>query len=225
MSLGLNTGTSGGDFLPIVTFDARAGRMFRVDRMQQSDGSWVSNKIDITNVQPTFLVDFPTLETGWAAFLPTGPNFVMAPLGQPLPAKPSLDHKQAFKVRLFSPKHLEGLREFGSSSKAVIGALDRLHSDYEVAPEASAGQLPVVKFAGSTPITTKGPQGTTTNYSPVFEVVSWAARPADWPAATVAAPTAGARTSAAPVTNHVPPPAPKAASTPAAVTADDEVPF
>lgn len=231
MSLGLNTGSSGGDFLPIVTFDARAGRMFRVDRAQASDGSWASNKVDITNAQPTFLVDLGSIEVGWAAFLPTGPSFEMAPLGQAMPAKPSNDHKQSFRVKLFSPKHLDGLREFSSSSKAVISAIDKLHSEYEAAPEAAAGKLPVVRLSGSTPITTKGPQGTTTNYSPVFEVVSWADRPADWAARSVPAPTAGARTSApapqasAPVSNHVPPPSPKPAPSPALVSAEDEIPF
>lgn len=231
MALGLSTGSSGQDFLPIVTFDARAGRMFRVDRSQQSDGMWMSDKKDITNAQPTFMVDFLTLETGWAAFLPTGPSFIMAPLGQPMPPKPTNDHKQAFRVRLFSPKHLDGLREFSSSSKAVIGALDTLHCAYEAAPEAAWGKLPVVKFSGANPITTKGPQGSSTNYAPVFEIVSWADRPADFADPTVAAPKQGARTAsapppAAPASNHVPPPAPKVA--PEAVKVDElaeEMPF
>lgn len=231
MAIGLNTGTNGGDFLPIATWDARAGRLFKVQRAQQSDGSWVSDKIDITSQQPTFLVDFPTLETGWAAFLPTGPSFAMAPLGKPMPEKPTAEHKQSFRVRLFSPKFLDGLREFSSSSKAVIGALDALHTAYEAAPEAAAGKLPVVKLTGSAPITTRGPQGTSTNYAPTWEIVSWADRPADWPAVTVPTPRAGARSAppapAAPATNHVPPPAPKPAPEPvrAAAMADDEVPF
>jgi hypothetical protein len=156
MALGLNTGSNGGDFLPIATFDARAGRLFKVERAQQADGSYMSNKVDITNAQPSFVVDFPTLETGWAAFLPTGPSFAMAPLGQSMPVKPTPEHKQSFKVRLFSPKFLDGLREFSSSSKAVIGALDALHTDYEAAPEAAAGKVPVVKLTGSSRPATSG---------------------------------------------------------------------
>jgi hypothetical protein len=235
MAIGLNSGSSGGDFLPIVTFDARAGRMFRVDRTQDSSGVWVSDKTDITGLQPTFMVDFRTLETGFAAFLPTGPSFAMAPLGQPAPAKPSADHKPSFRMKVYSPKFLDGLREFSSSSKAVIGAIDHLHNSYEAAPEARAGKLPVVKFSGATPITTKGPQGTTTNYAPVFDIVSWADRPADWSAPTVPLPAAGSRTApppaaAAPAPKHVPPPAPKPA--PATATApvaakalEDTMPF
>lgn len=228
MAIGLSTGSTGQDYLPIATWDARAGRMFKVQREQQSDGSWMSDKVDITSQNPSFVVDFQSLEIGWAAFLPTGPSFVMAPLGQAMPAKPTADHKQSFKVRLFSPKFLDGLREFSSSSKAVIGQIDNLHTEYEAAPEAAAGKLPVVKLTGSKPITTKGPQGTSTNYSPTFEIVSWADRPADWPAPTVALPTAGARTSqpapSAPVFNHVPPPAPKAAE-PAKAELEDAMPF
>ena len=45
MALGFNLGSGGGggDFLPIIKYDARAGRLFRVDR---EDG--VSTSVDIT---------------------------------------------------------------------------------------------------------------------------------------------------------------------------------
>ena len=47
MSLGLKTESSGGgDFLPRIQYDARAGRFFRVDRVQTSAG-WESNLEEI----------------------------------------------------------------------------------------------------------------------------------------------------------------------------------
>ena len=64
MALGFsNTGTSsgGGDFLPIVKYDARAGRFFRVDR---EDG--VSTPVDITRSFKA-VFDFENVETGWIA--------------------------------------------------------------------------------------------------------------------------------------------------------------
>lgn len=235
MALGLNTSPTGGDFLPICAWDARAGRFFRVEREQQSDGSWMSNKLDITNSQPSFVADFGSISVGYIAFTPTGPSFELVPLGSPLPAKPTPDHKQGMRLKLFSPKNFggAGLREFASSAKSVLNAIDVLHSEFEAAPEAAAGQLPVVKLEGSTAVTTKGPQGNVTSYAPVLRIISWVERPTDLGERTVPAPRAGARTSAppaqppaAPPANHVPPPAPKAAEPKKEMAlADDEVPF
>lgn len=215
MALGL-PGSSNGDMLAICTWDARAGRMFKVERTQGPMG-WQSDKIDVTNEQPTFMLDVGSLTVGWIAFLPTGPNFEMVPLGTPLPAKPSADHKAGFRVKLLSPKHFGGLREFSSSAKSVLSALDALHSAYEAAPEAAAGQMPIVQLKGSTSIVTKGPSGNVTSYSPSFAIVAWQDRPADvLGARTVPAPGASQTGAPAPVhtapapsappPNHVPPP-------------------
>jgi len=218
MSLGLNTGSSGGDFLPIVTWDARAGRFFRVDREQSSEGGWSSNKIDITNDKPSFLADFGSIEVGFLAFTPTGPSFELVPLGHAMPAKPTPDHKHGMRLKLFSPKSFGGAREFAASAKSVLGAIDNLHSEFEAAPEAAAGKLPIVQIDGSTSITTKGPSGNVTSYAPILKITGWADRPAELGERTVPAPTGGARTAAPPKASapsaavHVPPPAPKAAA-------------
>ena len=47
MALGLNTSSAGGDFIPHVRYDARAGRLFRADRAQDSDG-WKTTMVDIS---------------------------------------------------------------------------------------------------------------------------------------------------------------------------------
>lgn len=221
MGLGLSNGATGGEYLPIVKWDARAGRMFRVDRTQGANG-WESQTVDITNERPTFLIDFGAIEVGHMAFTATGPSFALAPLGQPMPARPSPEHKQGCRVRLYSPKFLGGLREFASSAKAVLGTIDALHTAFEAAPEAAAGKIPAVQLDGSTAITTKGPNGTVTSYAPVLKVVSWHDRPADLGERTVPAPAGqrhpqqhtdnGGVTQAAP-SNHVPPPTPKAPET------------
>jgi hypothetical protein len=57
MALGLQTESSGGgDFTPIIKFDARAGRMFRVDREQDASGSWNTENVEVNpcpRVRPT----------------------------------------------------------------------------------------------------------------------------------------------------------------------------
>ncbi len=209
MALGLNTGSNGADFLPIAIYDARAGRMFKVERAQVSTGGWESNRVDITSPPPSFAVDFGTIEVGWIVFAATGPDFQLVPIGQPLPAQPSKDYKQGFRVRIFG-NVLDGLREFSHTAKCVLSAVDDLHTRYEAAPEAAAGKIPVVKLTGTTAVVTTGPQGKTTNYGPVFEIVTWTDRKPEMGERTV--PTPGAKTNGANGAHHAPPPAPPPAA-------------
>ena len=221
MALGLNTGTSGADFIPHVRYDARAGRLFRADRAQDSDG-WKTTMVDISQPPPQFIMDIGQIEIGWISYTGGTPDLRMAPISAGLAPQPSKEHRQGFRVRLYAPKLLGGLREFASNAKAVIAAMDVLHSAYEAAPERNQGLVPVVCLANTTPITTKTPQGSTTNYAPVFRIEKWVPRPAEMDA--VAAPAAAQPAAAAPATlaapaRQVPPPAPAPvpAAPPAAV--------
>ena len=83
MAFGFNYESSGGDIIPIVKFDARAGRFFRIDR---SDG--VNNPVDITSSFKA-VMDFENIEVGFINFDTGGASdFVMVPLGTPMPQKP-----------------------------------------------------------------------------------------------------------------------------------------
>lgn len=183
MALGLTMGTAdGGSFTPILKYDARAGRMFRVDRDQDDYGQWETNNVEVTDgFQAIF--DLEQIQVGWAHFANgVAPSFVMVPLGSPMPAKPSDDHRQSFKVLVKLGKSSGGdLREFSSSAKAVITAMDALHTAFEKGRVQNAGKLPVVSMTGSTPITTGGKGQSSTNYAPSFEIVKWVARPQELP--------------------------------------------
>jgi hypothetical protein len=202
VALGLSTGSTA-EFLPIAIYDARAGRMFRVERSQGVAG-WTSERVDITTPAPSFAIDIGSLTVGWVSFAANGPDFVMVPLGQALPARPSADHKQGFRCKI-AGNILGGVREFSHSAKCVLGALDALHSQYEASAEAWSGQVPVVRLSGTIPVVTKGPAGNTTNYGPTFEIVSWIDRLPEFGERTVPAPTARAAIPPAP-THHAPPP-------------------
>lgn len=173
----MSTEGGGGDFADILKYDARAGRMFRVDRAQGASG-WETNNVEITNGF-TAVFDFENIKVGWALFAAgVAPSFVMVPLGQPFPAKPGDTFKQGFKIMVKLGATSGGdVREFSSCAGAVRTALDKLHDAYVAGLSANPGKLPVVGMTGSVPIVSTGKGQSSTNYSPVFEIVNWVARP------------------------------------------------
>jgi hypothetical protein len=177
MALGLNIGSAGGgkDFLPIIKYDARAGRIFRMDR---EDG--VSTPVDITrNFKAVF--DFENLEVGYLHFAAgSPPDFQMVPFGSALPAQPSKDHKQGIRVCVKLGGEIGGdVRELAGNSGAFISGIDALHDAYMSGLKQNPGKLPVVGLADTLAIESKGQGLKSTNYRPVFEILSWVSRPKD----------------------------------------------
>lgn len=209
MALGLSTDTSGGDFSEIVKYDARAGRMFRIDREQGAAG-WETNSVEISNGFKA-IFDMENIQVGWALFAAgVAPSFAMVPLGSPLPAKPSDQHKQGFKLMLKLSKEAGGsVRELSSCAKVVINALDTLHTAYEAQKAANPGKLPIVAMTGTTPVVSQGKGQSSTNYMPVFEIVGFVDRPAELTGAKAVAPAPAP----APQQAVVPAPAAKALAT------------
>ena len=207
MGLGLTMGD--GTFTPYVKFDARAGRWFT----KGADGD-----IDITDGF-TAVFDFEQIEVGWMMFAAgVAPVYVTQDIALGVPQKPTGDFKQGFRMNIALPGSIAGggARELSSTAKALIGVIDRLHTDYSGAAEKSQGKLPVLKMAGTTVVETKGPNGTTRNYAPNLAIAGWVDRPGTLPkrgASVVAAPAASPPATGS---TPVPPPAPKAAPAPAA---------
>lgn len=209
MGLGLTMGD--GTFTPYCKFDARAGRWFT----KGADGD-----IDITD-NFTAVFDFEQTEVGWMIFAAgVAPVYVVQDIVLGVPPKPaSGDFKQGFKINIALPGSIAGggARELSSTAKALIGVIDRLHTDYTNAPEKSQGKLPVLKMAGTTVVETKGPNGTTRNYAPNLTIAAWVDRPATLPkkGSPIAA-VAPAPAAAPPATGSTPVPPPAAKAAPAA---------
>lgn len=223
MALGIQTESSeGGNFLPIIKYDARAGRFFRRDRSQDGGGAWVTDDVDITNVLQ-MVMDFAAIEVGYISFTGGTPDFRLVPIGHPLPPRPADKDdkgqplfKQGFRCKVKLAKSCGGdVREWSHTAKVVLSAVDAIHDAYTSAPEAAQGKLPIVKCTGATPIKS----GQSTNYQPVLEIAGWVDRPEGLPlpaqtghAAPAAQPQAQ---QPAPQAPYVPPPAqrvPEAAS-------------
>lgn len=223
MGLGLTTGGAGGDIKPFIKFDARAGRMFRVDRKQNGSGQYESSDVDITK-DCTFIADLAFVRVGWVNYTTQGPVKQMVVLGRDLiPARPEGTNaegkpafRQGFEMDVLLSKAFGGAppRVFGSAAGCVIEATDALHNAYAAAPESKAGKLPVVKLVDT--ISVKS--GQSTNYKPIFEITGWKDRPPEMPAPTTAQQPVAASTP--PSTGATTAPAPKSVPQPAPALAD-----
>lgn len=185
MALGLSTGSGeggAGNFMPVLKYDARAGRFFRVDR-SDAGGTWQTDNVDVTQgFQAIF--DLENIEVGYIRFAKGGaPDFMMVRLGGAMPTRPDIRddkgkpvYKQGFRFHVKLGKTAGGdVREFASTAGVVIDALDALHSAYEAGRAENPGKLPIVAMTTSTPVKS----GESTNYAPNFEIVKWVDRPAD----------------------------------------------
>jgi hypothetical protein len=218
MGLGLSYGggeTASGDFLPLVNYNAKAGRL-KFSQRVEVNGRWEKQEEDVSFQQPAFVADLENIQVGWLFFKAgMAPVRALVKIGQPIPPCPAGDYgfdergnaakpKQGFALRVLDGNRI--VREFSSNAAAVLGAIDTLHSQYEAAPEKAQGLLPVLQFQGATEV--KGKHGS--NYTPNFAIVKWVPRPAELPAPG----SAGAQSVAAPHAASapaLPPPTPQAA--------------
>lgn len=206
MALGFNTeARSSGDILPIVKFDAKSGDFIARNRVQGSDGMWENVEEEIA-LPFKAVFDFANIEVGWLSFSSGAPDFHMVPFGQRLPAQPTPEHKQAFRIRIYS-KAL-GLREFSHSSKTMLRAIDALHNQFLADNAANPGKVPVVDIAGLETVKVNSPQGELRFKAPKWSIVQWIAKPEAMDGATSAASAAALAAAPAPVAK----PAPVAAS-------------
>lgn len=193
MALGLQSGGGGGDFdrTPIIKYDARAGRIFRIDRAN-IDGAWQTDQVEITSGFQA-IMDLENIEVGYLHF-PAGaaPSLHMVKFGETMPAKPSTEHKQGFRVLMKLGKSSGGdVREMAANAAVSIAGIDELHTAYTAGVAANPGLLPVVALETTKAITKTGkdangkPQSST-NYQPVWSIVKWVERPAELSGATAA---------------------------------------
>jgi len=171
MSLGLNTETKNkGDILSIIKFDAKAGEFLVENRSPNGDGTW-SRDYDELKLPIKLVMDLGDIDVGWLSFASGAPDFQMVKVGDKVPAQPSPEHKQAFRVRVFN-KSL-GLREFSHSAKTVMRAMDDLHNQFEAERGANMGKMPVVEIPECTTVRVQTPQGELRFKAPAWKIVSW----------------------------------------------------
>ena len=178
MAFGYKTTT--GDFLPIVKFDARSGRFFKVNK----EFGGVAEDVEIPN-GTKFAIDFGTLEAGWVTFGAQGPIRHMRPYVEeegtiPQPQDKDGDGKLIFRPGFYTKicgNALDGVREWIGASAAVMNAMEELYQACIRTPEMAKGQIPIVIIARTTAIKSGMGARSSTNYGPVFEVAGFTDRP------------------------------------------------
>ena len=198
----------GGNFLPVIKFDAKAGDFIAVNREPQSDGSWEKTEVEL----PTpfkFVADMEGLEVGWISFKPGAVDFTMAKIGQPMPARPTPDHKQGIRIKIFLKDH--GLREFAQTSKNVLRAFDALHDQFMSAASDHPGKMAVVDVTGTETVKMQTKeQGELRFKVPKWNISGWVDPPAAFAGeAAQAAPTPAAPAPAAKKAMPAPKPLPE----------------
>jgi hypothetical protein len=184
MGFGLPSQSSGSG-KPYLKYDGRAGRLHRVDRAQGADGMWSSTEVDITR-DAAFVADFANVRIGFINY-PKGaaPQKVMVPYGTPLPQRPNElgpdgrpIYRDGFEFDVVLHKTVAGndngqAREVSSTAKVAIDGFGEAFEAYLAAPEKAAGKLPVLKLVDTVAVKS----GQSTNYRPVFKIMSWVDRP------------------------------------------------
>ena len=170
--------SAGGDFLPVLRYDARAGRFFRVDRVDAGQG-FQSVLTDITdNVK--FIADMENIEVGWINFQPgSPPSFALVPMGQRLPDRPTEQHKNGVRFLVKLTKECAGpegkaIREVVGTARAFLSGVEAAYLEYQKYRDANKGKLPVLTLEKTVPIKSGGVSST--NYSPVFRIAGWVPR-------------------------------------------------
>jgi len=170
--------SAGGDFLPIVKFDARAGRFFRMDRVDTGNG-FANEQVDITQ-GVKFIADFENVEVGWLNFTPgQAPDFRLVPIGYQLPDRPSPNHKNGLRFMLKLSKECGGekpVREIAGTSKAFLSGVEAVYTRYLAEKAKNPGKLPVLTVEKITPVKTGSGAQSSTNYHPQFAISGWAPR-------------------------------------------------
>ena len=161
----------GSNIIPIVKYNASAGRVSRVDRT-----NGVSNPVDITrNFQAVF--DLENLEVGQMYFAQgAAPSFLMVRHGETIPEPPTPNHRMGVRVLIKLTKECGGdVRELCSNAKSFLSGFERLFDAYEAEKADHKGQLPVVSIEDVIAVTV----GQSVSYAPTFKIERWVNRPAD----------------------------------------------
>ena len=164
--MGFGLQISNGNILPYIKINGKDGRVERSTYDGQNKGSEIVQDF-------VALFDWKTLKTGWINFEDNGaPDKHLAAIGDPMPERPSLKHKQGIEIVVFLPGGL-GVHEISTTATGVISALEAIYDQSVEASEWSQGKIPVVRLTGFK----KEGTGLKARAVPSFHILDWKDRP------------------------------------------------
>ena len=181
---------TGGDFLPIVKWDARIGTVYLEDRVY-AKGSWEKRQRNIAADKFRAVFDVENAQRGWIDFSRGAPDMKLVRAGQDPGEPPSDTHKEGIRLVIKMDESLGGdVRELISTAVTMWIAVDELHDAYLAGIANHPGSLPAVDIAEVREEKTKA----ATLFAPVFKIVGWVPRPPELPAGGVPPATRKAKT-------------------------------
>src|SRR4051812_39181833 len=177
----IGTSTGGGDFTPVLKYDARAGRFFRIDRVSNGD-TFTNEPVEMPSTM-RFVADFENIEVGWMLFAAgMAPDYRLVPMGHQMPDRPSPNHKNGVRFMLKLAPDCAGdrpIREISATSNAFLTATEAVYTRYLDEKDDNPGKLPVLTVDKISPVKSGTGAQSSTNYHPTFKISGWSARPKD----------------------------------------------
>ena len=166
-------------FLPRIDTDLRAGRWHCVERSQDANGNWNSEKIEVE--KPKFIADLANCAIGWTAFDQTTkrPDSIMYHNQDGMPTRTTDEHKQGFEivVKMVGGDFADSFRKFGKQGIAIVRAFNELVDEWQKHEESKDPNLaPVIHVTGA--VATKA--GRSTNYPPKWKIAKFVERPSEF---------------------------------------------
>lgn len=171
-----------GKFLDTVRWTMTKGndKTFRAFQREQNPKTdeWERTETNLTKFPMSILIDFENAEFAWIhaadGIYDCQAQRIsdIASSGQALP-KPSEDHKQGFRLKVYNDKLFSGVRYFAGTSKFLRARVDALHDQWMKEKDAHPGMAPLVRITGKEEIEFKA----STFYAPIWEIADW--KPAD----------------------------------------------
>ncbi len=151
-------------------------------RFSIEENEWLrsSEGGDLKEFDPSggVIIDIANIQLGWLK-LAGGRDWVEWPNNDSTQsARPSSDHKQGFKVTMFSKKLFddEPVRELCTSQVGMNVFIKQVYEKCEAAPEFKEGKVPAIAIAKAKEKLKMGQGGTRV---PPFEIKAWMDRPAE----------------------------------------------
>jgi hypothetical protein len=174
--MGFGKRRGGGDFLPLLKFDARNGSL-HLERGVHGPGGWVREQVDVgSRFRAVF--DLANAQVGWVKF-PRGraPETVLVPVGQDAGEPPDEDFKEGFRILALMDVSLGGgVHEFMSTSVSAWNGVSALHDLYLAERDQHPGQLPLVGVEEIVERT----YANGNSFEPVFIILKWVPRPEEF---------------------------------------------